>query len=957
LEFVRSEIEKVEALKKEEYLLNRAGEEARQLLGAILWKDGQADWSRLEQLRAWSDTFVRTAAQIAGVDLERMRVLRETWSRLLTEGDAARGPDGAVYRVLGEYCSTYEDFLDSIREVEAKATLDPAQAWSDPALSDFLDDTSNRLQGFIDDLPALQAWCNWRRVREDALKLNLNAIVSAYEDGQFPTSEVERVVLRAFYEWWVDGIVEAEPVLRDFFGPEHDRKIAVFRELDTQYTELSKQQIRAFLSSKVPSIRGEVADTSEVGILLRQQGRRRGIMPIRKLFQKIPNLLWRLKPCLLMSPLSVAQYLDPSYPQFDLVVFDEASQIPVWDAVGAIARGKEVIVVGDSKQLPPTSFFNRSDDPEDFEDESAVDLESILDDCVAARLPCHELDWHYRSRHESLISFSNHQYYGNRLLTFPSPHREIGVSWKPVPGGVYDRAGARVNKAEAEAIVSEVRRRLLDQEASKFTIGIVTFSIAQQRLIEDLLDAERRKEPEIDPFFSDDLAEPVFVKNLENVQGDERDVILFSICYGPDVTGRVAMNFGPLNKEGGERRLNVAITRARRELLVFSTLRADQIDLSRTRARGVWDLKKFLDYAERGEAALLEASGPSENADFESPFEKDVCEALRSRGYEVHLQVGCSGYRIDLAVVDPDKPGHYLLGVECDGASYHSAKTARDRDRLRQAVLSDLGWHLFRVWSSDWWNNREATLSKIEAAIEAAKVEEPISPAPEPQGSLFAAAPRLLENPVKGFDERQLSTVPRFDESEPIEDAARRPYELCSPLPTIGQKNDFYKVRSNSAMTEAIKYVVRKEGPINLELCARKVIECWGLKRLTPAVLDRIRERIPSQVVRSQVCSYGTFLWPKEMVANDLKCYRAPESPGDFTRSAEEIPPEEVANAAAEVLAHQVAMPMSSLVKETSLLFGFKRVGPIVDHVMEEGIQLLLSSGRAVHNGENIISV
>ena len=424
-----------------------------------------------------------------------------------------------------------------------------------------------------------------------------------------------------------------------------------------------------------------------------------------------------------MSPISVTQYIDASYPPFDLVVFDEASQMPVWDAVGAIARGTSLVVVGDPKQLPPTNFFNRTDSDELAEaDEDVVeDMESILDECIAAQLPEQHLRWHYRSRHESLIAFSNKQYYDNGLITFPSPQSVTAVKFRAAQG-VYDAGASRTNRKEADAVVKEIVRRLKDPELSRYSIGVVTFSISQQALIEDLLDEAKDKDPELEAL-SERVEEPIFIKNLESVQGDERDVILFSVCYGPDRAGKISMNFGPLNKTGGERRLNVAITRARWEVMVFSSLTADKINLSRTRAAGVRDLKYFLDYAERGTAALSEVAAVDPDAGTESYFEEEVSKALRSVGHEVHHQIGCSGYRIDMAIVDPEKPGSYLLGIECDGANYHRSRTARDRDELRQSVLEGLGWKLHRIWSTDWWHSPKQELEKIEKAIERTKRE------------------------------------------------------------------------------------------------------------------------------------------------------------------------------------------------------------------------------------------
>ena len=345
-------------------------------------------------------------------------------------------------------------------------------------------------------------------------------------------------------------------------------------------------------------------------------------------------------------------------------------------------------------------------------------MESILDELDAASLPRVDLKWHYRSENESLITFSNHRYYDGQLITFPSPVTDDrAVRLVPVHGQ-YERGSGRTNLAEANAVVAEVVKRLIDPEfgAAGKTIGVVTFNSQQQTLIEDLLDEERRKNPEIEPHFGDEKPEPVFVKNLESVQGDERDVILFSITYGPDVTGRVAMNFGPLNKGGGQRRLNVAITRARSELLVFSSLPAEQIDLSRTRSEGVRDLKDFLEFADRGPRAFAEAvSGPQ--GDWESPFEEAVARGLQARGWTVHPQIGVSSYRIDIGVVHPDAPGRYVVGVECDAATYHSSATARDRDKLREEVLSRLGWTLLRIWSTDFWNNPDGAIDRIDAAI------------------------------------------------------------------------------------------------------------------------------------------------------------------------------------------------------------------------------------------------
>jgi very-short-patch-repair endonuclease len=333
------------------------------------------------------------------------------------------------------------------------------------------------------------------------------------------------------------------------------------------------------------------------------------------------------------------------------------------------------------------------------------------------------LQWHYRSRHEGLIAFSNRHYYENHLLTFPSPETGLGgVRLVHLPEARYDKGKSRTNSAEARALVDELVKRLREKSTRSF--GVVTFSQAQQQLIENMLDEERRKYPEIEIHFGEAPpveGEPVFVKNLESVQGDERDIILFSIGYGQDESGRISMNFGPLNREGGERRLNVAITRAKHEVVVFSGLRGEQIDLTRTRARGVRDLRHFLEYAERGPKALVAAEEPARKTASDSGFERMVAEALRAHGYEVQQQVGCSGYRIDLAIVDPEVPGKYLVGIECDGDTYQRAATARDRDKLRHLILEGLGWKIIRIWSTDWWHDREQQKAKLLEKIEKLK--------------------------------------------------------------------------------------------------------------------------------------------------------------------------------------------------------------------------------------------
>jgi hypothetical protein len=422
---------------------------------------------------------------------------------------------------------------------------------------------------------------------------------------------------------------------------------------------------------------------------------------------------------MLMSPMSVAQYITLGQEPFDLVVFDEASQMPTSEAVGAIARGKSLIVVGDPKQMPPTNFFNATnvDDEEAYID----DLESILEDCRTLGIPSLQLQWHYRSRHESLIAFSNNEYYDGRLITFPSADdRQMKVNFVFVEG-TYDKGGRRSNRAEAKAIVDEIVRRLRDEKLRRQSIGVVAFSVAQQNLVEDVLNDTLEADRQLADW-ADAMYEPIFVKNLENVQGDERDVILFSVGYGPDKDGNVSMNFGPLNNAGGERRLNVAVSRARCEMMVFSTMHSSQIDLRRSKAKGVEGLKHFLEYAEFHTLATIERKEEEHPV---TGVADEIAEALRDRGYDVELGVGRSRFKVDLAVASRNNDSKYCLGILLDGETYRDTQTTRDREIVQPGVLQGLAWRVMRVWSVDWLNNPERLLERIEKAI--------VEPEPEPE--------------------------------------------------------------------------------------------------------------------------------------------------------------------------------------------------------------------------------
>ena len=579
---------------------------------------------------------------------------------------------------------------------------------------------SGDLKVVLEQSQKLSRWCHWLTAKRSASQYQLEPLSEALESRVILPDECLDNALTALCVWLAPKLIDQSPALIQFAGASHESMIEKFRELDCEVSGTTSEYIIAKTAGKVPD-RNAPTTPAEYGVLARELTKKTRHKPVRLLVSEMGDSLTDLVPCFMMSPLSVAQFLPADFALFDLVVFDEASQITTWDAVGAIARGKNVIVVGDPKQMPPSNNFGRKDD----EDSDEGDLESILDQALAARLPHLRLTGHYRSRHETLIAFSNSHYYENQLTTFPSAETKQSAVTLFRVDGVYAKGRGQTNSKEAQAVVNEVVRRLnlmLHDKASIQSIGIVTINSQQQRMVEDFLDEARRKNSELEVFFTatDDF-DPVFVKNLESVQGDERDIIILSLTYGPTESGArtMSMNFGPLNKQGGERRLNVAVTRATSEVLVFSSFDSSMIDLSRTQATAIEHLKNYLEFAERGPIALAEYSSANYGVDqFDSEFEQAVAISIREKGWKIQTQVGVSKFRVDLGVIHPDKPGEYLAGIECDGATYHGSPAARDRDRVRQLILENLGWRIVRLWSTDYFQDSGYAINKLHDALE-----------------------------------------------------------------------------------------------------------------------------------------------------------------------------------------------------------------------------------------------
>jgi len=877
------------------------------------WRGLQSDFAGIE---ASLDRGLAIRSAVAGcaADPSALLALRDHVRRLLTESADLLGEVGAVAVPLRQ-------LTEAMAEVKAALAALASLCGSDPALvvtereTDWVGETDwagalgSHLAGWAASAAHLRDWCAWRGVVQRAEGLGLSPLLAAMEGGLLAPADTSRVFEANYARWWITVAADELPRLRGFVAATHENRIERFRDLDRQMLDLSARLARARITEAMPG-GSERQASPEYAVLTRELAKRQRHLPVRQLITRMPQAIRRLTPCLMMSPLSVAQYLPAGAAPFDLVIFDEASQIPTWDAIGSVGRGRQVIVVGDPKQLPPTRFFERAipDAPDGSGEDGEVeleteDLESILDECLGTGIRSVELTWHYRSRHEGLIAFSNHQYYGGRLVTFPSPVvNDTAVSFRHVADGVYARAGARTNQAEARAVVAEVVGRLRHMEAGgpEHSIGIVTFNAEQQSLIENLLDEARRDDPSLERFFSDDLDEPVLVKNLEGVQGEERDVIIFSLTYGPDVTGRIAMNFGPLNQSGGERRLNVAVTRAREALLIFGSLRPEHIDLARTSATGVAHLKQFLTFAEHGARAFATTStGPL--GDFESPFEAAVAERLRARGWTVHPQIGVSGFRVDLGIVDPDAPGAFVAGIECDGATYHRSASARDRDRLRQTMLEGLGWRIQRIWSTDWWTNAERETHRVHLALLQlleAKRSAARAAAERVQSDAAATSSEPHEaaaNETGGQDESEPATSPSASAAdEPPRDGGGTaetihavPQYVLSQLDSAKFYEDDYRMR----LASLVEVLLATEGPIRDEVLAQRVARAHGFQRTGRRIREAVYAALPAGV-QTTTEGEAVFLWPPNVKPEDWSTFRDPP-PGQY-RDPIEIPMEEL---------------------------------------------------------------
>ncbi len=930
-------VEYLETLKQyqteQEYLDENAETLSKNL--DFLWNNGNSQWSKVAQI---CDTCLQINRLIISLTKDAFEVneIRSKLANLLNNGSLS------FFSQKGELVISYLSLSEEQQKIEHKLLdlLNIDFKTEETNSTDWTKYWKQNAEYWLTNLDSLRNWTSWNRIKEEAFENGLSSVVEAYTNGDLKNEEVLTSFKKSLFKKVSEYIISKDDRLSLFNGKLFEGKIKKFKEQSKYFEELTKAELFARLAAKIPSFTQEAANSSEIGVLQRAIRNNGRAMSIRRLFDLIPNLLPRLCPCMLMSPISVAQYFEVDKSKFDLVIFDEASQMPTCEAVGPIARGQNVIVVGDPKQMPPTSFFSTNH----FDEENAEkeDLESILDDCLALSMPSKHLLWHYRSKHESLIAFSNINYYENKLLTFPSPDDiSTKVNNVFVPG-YYDRGKTRQNSFEAKAIISEVLRRLSDPVLSQRSIGIVTFSSVQQNLIEDLLNEEFKKNPDLEKIALES-SEPIFIKNLENVQGDERDVILFSIGYGPDEQGKIYLNFGPLNREGGWRRLNVAITRARYEMKVFSTLRSDQIDISRTSSEGVASMKAFLEYSEKGKLAL--PLKQNKNKPTSSFFEKMVANEIKKMGYSVQTNIGCSGYKIDIGVVNPKIPSEYILGILTDGLTYHAAKTAKDREVVQTEVLKMLGWNIYRLWSPDWWDNSQKVLQDIVNVIKELE-ESPIkAEASEKQIKSDVLARNEFANvKLQGITQEVIQPAENLIE-----------YNTCILEQSyITSSDDFFYSQFQSKIMSQINQVLEIEAPISHTLLSRRILNAWGISRLGVRLNDYLTS-IYSDMILKYTNQNGTkFYWNKEQEPTNYNIFRVPGEDSS-KREPNDLPLEEIICGIKDVLTRQISLSEEDLIREVAKIFGYTRLGGNVEKAMKMGIDFALQSELIINKDERFI--
>lgn len=771
-------------------------------------------------------------------------------------------------------------------------------------------DAVDLIEAFRADTVGHQEWFEYRRAYTTLADLGLDTAIDFCIEQRLSESQVPDVAKKALLRAWSDGVVQGDERLRPLLAVDREALVEEYRNLDRSLIHAATADIITATNTRRP------ANTSmgESAVIRREGAKQRKHKPVRDLMAATRTVTPSIKPVFMMSPLAVSQYL-PSDMEFDVVIFDEASQVTPGDAINCIYRGKALILAGDDKQLPPTSFFERNTDEDDEEETDVKDFQSVLELAKACGAFNNlGLRWHYRSRHEDLIGFSNYKFYEGKLVTFPSAHAEgedVGVEFFHVDG-TYRRGGGAFNPIEAAKVADRVIEHYTNRP--DLTLGVVTFSVAQADAVQAAIDEARLARRDLDRYFdTEDRLDGFFIRALEQVQGDERDVIIFSVGYGPDEAGKISTNFGALNKDKGWRRLNVGITRARQRVEVVASMRAGQIPPSTN--ENVEYFRAYLDYAERGQQVLA-IPYSSTGLDPDSPFEESVITTLRNWGYVVEPQVGAAGFRIDIGIRHPAYPGMFALGVECDGYQYHSAPAARDRDRLRDQILTGLGWRLHRIWGTAWYRDRTTEEKRLRVAVEAA-ISAPIHNRTKKIAD--------IERPVVETEVAEVVTAPTWTNE----------YRLAirKSLPRWADPGES---GNHLHMIEPIEHLVAHEGPIHLDVAYERLRDWWGVGRIG----SNIRTNITLAIQRSEIVQEGDFLVKPGSSVDQVRTPTPAAS-----RKVEQVHLDELATAVVMTLRDAGAASRTEVTQSVARLFGWTRTGAIVEHRIGSAIDRAVAAG------------
>lgn len=914
-----NDLKTVGELQRERAELEMGNALGSQLFGS-LWQGEASNWQALENYIAWV------------LDFRRLCVSHGLQEQAITTASRP-APDVTKVRQLSREAGEIQTRLKQFCPLVGWAENQNASYFDKSDLSQIF----ARIGELTENLNLAPRWAAFEIARQKVEHGIASELLPGAMNGELDFADLEKIFARAFYQKWLSRVVQERPQLLHFQTLTHEQRIAEFQELDERVLSenraalIGQMRERVQLNLQKPEIRDAMS------FLRRQLTLQRKLAPLRVTMKQAFSAIRMIKPCFMMSPQTVAQLLDNAETKFDVVIFDEASQLPTEEAVGAVLRGNQLVVVGDPKQLPPTNFFAvQSGTVNAPIGEDGVplyeDSQSILEEVAGAGVPNCRLKWHYRSAHESLITFSNVQFYEADLYTFPSVETDnynTGLHFEFVENGVYEGKGLNLIEARrvADAVVEHAKTKPDE------TLGVGTFNQRQQMAILDELEIRRRNDSSIEPFFDRSRSEPFFVKNLENIQGDERDAIFLSVTYAKASDGRLRYNFGPLNGENGWRRLNVLTTRAKKLMRVYSSIRGEDINPASTTSRGAQLLRDFLIYAEH---KRLDSPALSALADTESPFEREVLQELTTRGIKLVPQVGVCGYRIDFGVLDTEVQGRFICGIECDGASYHSSETARDRDRLRQQVLEGRGWEIHRLWSTDWFKDRAGQIERLLGLIDESR-RRAKSEAADKTERRKSAELEQAKQIQEFFGEVGENEIESLFDNLAAKNYVRPQAEVYrfATFQNFVPSQGLLEMPTNQ-LANIISHIVNIESPIHFDDLAKRTASVWGQKngsRMSNRIAEVVRLLSQSNLLELR----GEFVWKPN---GELKM----RSRNGTNIPAERIAPEEIQAVILAVLgAASGGFMRQELVNEVRAVFGFNRTGAALQQTIDNAIENLLA--------------